>query len=540
MSYSPTTWQTGDTITASKLNNMESGISAASAAPLIETTYADLVSAVSGGTLVPGAQYRITDYVTVVNGKYDLSAIGASGYLHYAVSAGHQFDIIVTADSANTLNENARAILHSGDGYFADSNLSAWRLKYTIANDPTVHAWADPTNGKGVIYYMEDEYDNRAPYDFKNVMFPRYALAMADPSAETGSLVYDASTQPNRYGSLMQIFTALQSYMQSGSYVNPWNGGYDFAVGGNILGVIQFAEIDATYKAAFACDLYYTYDYWDGEAHSDLSLNAVAPMSCYGNTMEISPDGLAQILNLSVRPLGLNNSVFMGRLRDNAPNCNGNRLGIGALGNTFGANVWANVLGESSYGNTFGNSCTSNTFGDDCSSNTFGDDCSSNTFGDDCNSNTFGYSCDSNTFGYSCSSNTFGDSCYSNTFGDDCDSNTFGNVCEANTFGNYCPHNTFGYGCGYNTFGKYCDYNTLEGASGGVTGISYTQVKDRVCGIEMLTADIMPDRVNVIEPYENVVNSGAPVSGKAVLHYQYHAISYTAYTTDAGITWTNV
>ena len=69
--------------------------------------------------LKPGQQYRITDYVTTT-AQEDTR------------SAGHQFDIIVTADSADKLNENARACLHEGDTYFANSKLEAWKLKYCL------------------------------------------------------------------------------------------------------------------------------------------------------------------------------------------------------------------------------------------------------------------------------------------------------------------------------------------------------------------------------------------------------------------------
>ena len=48
-------------------------------------------------------------------------------------------------------------------------NLSAWGLKYCLDNDITRFAWADTTNGKGVIYYMKDEYGNEAWYDFKSI-----------------------------------------------------------------------------------------------------------------------------------------------------------------------------------------------------------------------------------------------------------------------------------------------------------------------------------------------------------------------------------
>ena len=56
------------------------------------------------------------------------------------------------------------------------SNLGAWTLKYSLDNDTDRFAWADTENGKGVIYYMRDEFGNEAPYDFKNIMYDCYAI----------------------------------------------------------------------------------------------------------------------------------------------------------------------------------------------------------------------------------------------------------------------------------------------------------------------------------------------------------------------------
>lgn len=57
-----------------------------------------------------------------------------------------------------------------GKGYFNSSNLSAWEIKYCLDNDTDRFAWADP-GGYGVIYYLKDEFNNSAPYDFKNIQF---------------------------------------------------------------------------------------------------------------------------------------------------------------------------------------------------------------------------------------------------------------------------------------------------------------------------------------------------------------------------------
>ena len=131
--------------------------------PSIERVlYADLKAMRDAGELTPGQMYRIIDYEATTTQPY-------------TSVVPHSFDIIVTADSENTLNENATAMLRRNDSYYNASDscadLSAWRLKYTVDNDQDRYAWADPTHGKGVVFYMEDENNNVAPYDFKQIVF---------------------------------------------------------------------------------------------------------------------------------------------------------------------------------------------------------------------------------------------------------------------------------------------------------------------------------------------------------------------------------
>ena len=57
--------------------------------------------------------------------------------------------------------------------HFEGSNLRSWEIKYTLDNDATRFAWADTTNGRGIIYYMRDEWGNECSYDFKNMQFKR-------------------------------------------------------------------------------------------------------------------------------------------------------------------------------------------------------------------------------------------------------------------------------------------------------------------------------------------------------------------------------
>ena len=434
--------ESGLKVTLSSADAVTVGTATASV-PMTDTTWAALKALRDGGNLTPGMQYRITDYNTIVTGYYDLSAIaeGASGYLHYGTSAGHAFDVIVTADDESTLSENARAALHDGDTYFANSDIGAWELKYCIDNDSTRFAYAN-SSGKGVIYYMKDEFDNEAGYDFKNWQFVRYALSQAaatqDYTPVDDSLVYDATTQPNRYGSMYQVYMALQAYMQTGSYVNPFirfdrNNNplptdYDLAAGVNILGSIQMASIDATYKATFNADLYYTFDYYDASegVHVDMSLGGNQRIKCTENKLACEVDMAAAMLmqNTGVIGIGGNvieyNSVFIDAYIEDYPT------------STF--YVGGNIFGVYNYCNTFGNYCYSNTFGNYCYSNTFGNSCDSNTFGNSCDSNTFGNYCDSNTFGNSCDSNTFGNYCESTGFMGDFRNCTVGDNVRNNEF----------------------------------------------------------------------------------------------------------
>ena len=70
-----------------------------------EVTYGELRTLIDNKRLVPGMQYRITDYA-------NNSDIFTEDYKNKFEFAANQFDIIVVADSEDTLNKNARACKH--------------------------------------------------------------------------------------------------------------------------------------------------------------------------------------------------------------------------------------------------------------------------------------------------------------------------------------------------------------------------------------------------------------------------------------------
>lgn len=182
---------------------------------LVSVKYAELTAMIASNELIPGCQYRITDYVATTNKdsmyavskktlkrRQLLKAINVSdSAAEFDIdaivyrSANKQFDIIVTADDNHTLNENARCIKHEFDDseidIFEGCKLESWQIKYSIYNDTMRFAWADDTqHGKGVIYQMKDEYGNEAPYDFKGILFGIY---------EPNENIYEGMTLPDYY-----------------------------------------------------------------------------------------------------------------------------------------------------------------------------------------------------------------------------------------------------------------------------------------------------------------------------------------------------
>lgn len=137
----------------------------------IPVTYSELKELKDNSLLIPNATYRITDYTTETVKPRKTRAYSIDFEKYVIGSAYHYFDLIVTATSKNTLDHNAKAIhsLRDTEHYFELSDLSKWVIKYDIENDETKYDWA-VWNGKGVIYYMKDEYNNEAPYDFKNII----------------------------------------------------------------------------------------------------------------------------------------------------------------------------------------------------------------------------------------------------------------------------------------------------------------------------------------------------------------------------------
>ena len=441
---------------------------------LTPIAYADLVSLRDNGNLVVGSFYRITDYITTTAQEN-------------TQSAGHPFDVIVLALSENTLSEEAYAIQseRDTDGYFAESNLSAWKLWYSLDNDTERFAWADEVNGKGVIYRMIDEWNNDVPYDFKNIQFKRYVLEAADAFA----------TDVAKGGELDIVKAKLQD-MSHKIHTDFWYYGeyisdvYPDAI--SDARYVPFGDIDYYNEGPqVLCEIdeniyewFYTF-HNEGEDASLLKLNVDENVVVYDNTIKDScyiflvEEGAGSYYPTKINAQSLNNIVFVGN------NCYSNSFGNDCNYNSFGNNCYYNSFGNNCYSNSFGNNCYSNSFGNDCNYNSFGNNCNSNSFGNNCYSNSFGNNCNYNSFGNNCNSNSFGNNCYSNSFGNDCNYNSFGNNCYSNSFGNDCNYNSFGNDCYYNSFGNSSKSNELKAYYRYITfgeGVQYVTLQNETEG----------------------------------------------------------
>ena len=374
---------------------------------MLSITWSDLVSLRDSNMLIAGRQYRITDY-TCTTVQTD------------SRSEGNDFDIIVVADSNNKLNEAARAIRRAGDTYFpSDTLFEAWELKYCIDNDTDRFAWADSVNGKGVIYYLKDEWNNEAAYDFKSITFCNLNTAGVDTYNDL----------PNDGSQYYYTFNLINTARDNGNYATC------MSLDATIYNNVNISNAPGQISGVHFCN----FGTYKDENKRKLNKVLLFVIMAYGEG------------NYSV---GIGYACYNFLIGSRSKSI---KVGDNCKDLTFGNSCESNTFGDNCNSLTFGDGCYSMTFGDGCNSLTFGDGCYSMIFGDNCYSLTFGDYCNRLTFGDYCDSLTFGDECYSMTFGDRCSSLTFGRSCNSLAFGDRCYSLTFGEGCYSMTFGKACN-----------------------------------------------------------------------------------
>ena len=473
--------------------------------PTKSVTYAELKALRDAGKLLAGRKYRITDFVTTTT-QVDTR------------SAGHAFDIIVVADDESTLNENARAILHKGDTYFAGCKLGAWELKYCLDNDTTRFAWADATNGKGVVWWMKNEWDNECYYDFKNIQYKRYkVISVAQNFAD--------SEYVGKYvGIYENIENAGLTTNSEFKWVYTFNL-YTFATQGDPTSDIIAIEDSSVVQKDLDYDA--TDDKTQPNAYHYYRKCAGNKFGRLQNSMIIDDVqyNLDMLPNFSCLDYALNyddNQVDLFTVHY----CYGNRIDNGCFGISFGTEVCGVKVGKDCKTITCGNSCYSWTCGDYCSYWTCGNYCSYWTCGNGCYSWTCGDYCSSWTCRNGCHSWTCGKGCSYWTCGDYCSSWTCGDGCSYWTCRNYCSYWTCGNDCHSWTCGNYCSYwtcgNYCHSWTCGNGCHSWT------CGNEVQNTQIPQDCVSYFHldsgvSYVTIKSSGTPTYGTPLKNFKVKA-----------------
>ena len=278
---------------------------------MVSVLYDDLVTMRNASNLKQGVQYRITDY-TCTTVQADTR------------SEGNDFDIIVVADSNNKLNETARAIRRAGDTYFpSDTLFEAWELKYCIDNDTDRFTWADSVNGKGVIYYLKDEWNNEAAYDFKSITFCNLNTAGVDTYNDL----------PNDGSQYYYTFNLINTARDNGNYATCMS--LDATIYNNVNISNEPGQISGVHFCNFGT--------YKDENKGKLNKIVLFVVMAYGEG------------NYSVG------------------------IGDGCYDFLIGSSSKSIKVGDNCYSLTFGDSCVSMTFGDGCYNMTFGKECNNLT-----------------------------------------------------------------------------------------------------------------------------------------------------------------
>ena len=375
-----------------------------------EMLYSELVTLRNNSQLRPGTWYRITDYRTTST-TYDTSI------------SDRYFDVLVLATSVNTLSEEARACKSKRSSKFDnyDINFDAWKIWYCLDNDANRFAWADSTNGKGVIYRMIDEWNNDCPYDFKNIRlggdytFKLKIVEWPEYSDYPEESYDDASIRQNE---AHYIHTTSDSVA---------NCTINNTICANIIGKIY--HLPFNHMSGNCYNNYIGYnsthntietwfnEYEDGYREYAAGLNNKIGDDCHENTVW----GRDNILEGNCQ----NNSIFGER-------------------NTLKSRCRNNSLYESGQ-NVLGNSC----------SNIKLSSCYHNTFKSSCKNIELGLWCHGNKFEYGCYNIQLDSGSLENTFMQQCHNIAFYTSSDLSILKSCCCHNVFAPRCriiGYNQY----------------------------------------------------------------------------------------
>ena len=336
--------------------------------PILKT-WAQLKDARDAGNLIPGQYYRITDYVTTVNGAT----------ITNARSAGHPFDILVRADSANTLNEQAWAVRHDGDTYFKDARLEAWGLKYRLDNVQ----WS-----KQAGTYVTDEENG---YTF---------LVVGDItlSGHTYKLLQGLGMYVDDWSDYALMETVAEGEQIICYYGDPEEfDPEEPEVVGTASGVEEVTEAGkgtiTWMKDEHGNEC--SYDFKNVQFKRYMTTDSVSGREGLdGKYMVADPDNCPQGLSVE------DTEDFIWAYTFSSDNAGGEQTDYSLTAEhqvhdnvfrPYSGGLPNNVMfGEYNYSNSFGTECYNNSWGNNCYNNSWGNGCQYNSWGNGCTDNSWG------------------------------------------------------------------------------------------------------------------------------------------------------
>jgi hypothetical protein len=423
----------------------------------------------------------------------------------------HRFDLLLFPLSENEFSTDVKVICHQNDEYFKKCDLSSWVVKYDFENNAKKYLWADTENGKGVIFYMKDEFNNECYYDFKNIMFERWSIFgkgeenvfYGNVDFKTGQSVGEhvdfeknefyytfstlrygcqviepLSTIKKNYTHLWVCDMTVEPFILPNSYAQEDEINHDFCVGNKIN---PFYNKDN--KLMLNNNVFIGQpSYWQIDENNYIThntgkyINNTIANNCYGNTFcgisvanVLEHNCLYNVFNgnniENYLKSGCKINSFLDSSNQNKMevNCKENVL-IGSCNNVFENNCIANVLKKSN-ANKFSFGCVENIL-TNCSCNTFSTGCRLNKLVE-ATCNRFGEYCINNVCEREFSGNVLGCECLNNTFGEKCHDNVLYNKCSENKFGD---ETTFNWLRGNNYF------ILID------RGVSYAEYAHNICG----------------------------------------------------------
>ena len=265
-------------------------------------------------------------------------------------------------------------------------------------------------NYKGEILYLEDENNNSAFYDFKNIQFKRVAITGIESTGVTSDLI-DSLTEAFVYGSGNSICYGIQngeSHIPSDVSYTAGHDSHDIAIH------FIFDDTITEWRYTFGA-------------------------SCKGNK------------------IGYNNSP------------NNIVFGNSCESNSFGDYCHHNTIGNIFQNNTIGNGFTYNSIGNEFTYNSIGNVFQNNTIGNNVYYNSIGNGVYNNSIGNSFWQNSIGNNVYRNTIGNEVYNNSIGNSFWQNSIGNYFTENSIGNYFRWNTIGNEFTYNSIGNGFGANT-----------------------------------------------------------------------